>query len=99
MGATAAIATFIAGTSSGDFPPESDEKAKKTIADSFAAIVAAIGSIAAKMGCTAETLRRWVRQAERDQGRRAGLSMTERDRLKELERDRALEPEIRRVYE
>ena len=33
---------------------------------------AAIGSIAAKMGCTAETLRKWVRQAERDQGRRAG---------------------------
>ena len=33
---------------------------------------AAIGSIAAKMGCTAETLRKWVRQAERDQGKRAG---------------------------
>jgi transposase len=48
---------------------------------------AAIGSIAAKMGCTAETLRKWVRQAERDQGRRAGLTSTERDRLKELERE------------
>ena len=35
---------------------------------------AAIGSIAAKMGCTAETLRNWVRQAERDQGRRAGVT-------------------------
>ena len=35
---------------------------------------AAIGSIAAKIGCTAETLRKWVRQAERDQGRRAGLT-------------------------
>jgi len=35
---------------------------------------AAIGSIAEKMGCTAETLRKWVRQAERDQGKRAGLS-------------------------
>ena len=33
---------------------------------------AAIGSIAAKIGCTPETLRRWVRQAERDRGRRAG---------------------------
>ena len=33
---------------------------------------AAIGSIAAKIGCTAETLRGWVRQAERDQGQRAG---------------------------
>src|SRR5512147_770963 len=48
---------------------------------------AAIGSIAAKIGCTAETLRGWVRQAERDQGRRAGLTSTERDRLKELERE------------
>jgi transposase-like protein len=48
---------------------------------------AAIGSIAAKIGCTAETLRGWVRQAERDQGRRAGLTSDERDRLKELERE------------
>jgi transposase len=48
---------------------------------------AAIGSIAGKIGCTAETLRRWVRQTERDQGRRAGVTSTERDRLKELERE------------
>ena len=48
---------------------------------------AAIGSIASKVGCTTETLRRWVRQAERDEGRRAGLSSTEHDRLKELERE------------
>jgi len=48
---------------------------------------AAIGSIAGKIGCTAETLRRWVRQAERDQGRHAGVTSTERDRLKELERE------------
>ena len=48
---------------------------------------AAIGSIAAKIGCTAETRRTWVRKAERDRGRRAGLSTTERDRLKELERE------------
>ena len=33
---------------------------------------AAIASIAEKLGCTAETLRRWVRQAERDAGQRAG---------------------------
>src|SRR3984893_13643217 len=45
---------------------------------------AAIGSIAGKIGCTAETLRRWVRQAKRDQGRRAGVTSTERDRIKEL---------------
>jgi len=48
---------------------------------------AAIGSIAAKIGCTAETLRGWVRQAERDQGKRSGLSSDERERLKALERE------------
>jgi len=48
---------------------------------------AAIGSIAAKIGCTAETLRGWVRQAERDRGRRAGLTSDERERLKALERE------------
>jgi transposase len=48
---------------------------------------AAIESIAAKMGCTAETLRGWVRQAERDAGRRPGLTSSERERLKELERE------------
>src|SRR5687767_4382577 len=39
------------------------------------------------MGCTAETLRKWVLQAERDQGRRAGVTSTERERLKDLERE------------
>ena len=48
---------------------------------------AAIGSIASKVGCTAETLRKWVRQTERDQGKRSGLSSSDRDRLKELERE------------
>jgi len=48
---------------------------------------AAIGSIAAKVGCTAETLRKWVRQAERDQGRREGLTSMDRERLKALERE------------
>lgn len=45
---------------------------------------AAITSIAQKIGCTAETLRKLVRQAERD-GRRPGVSTEERARLKELE--------------
>jgi transposase len=48
---------------------------------------ATIGSIAPKIGCTPETLRKWVRQAERDQGRRAGVTSPERERLKELERE------------
>jgi transposase len=41
----------------------------------------AIESIASKIGCTAETLRRWVRQSETDQGKRSGISSTDRDRL------------------
>jgi transposase len=48
---------------------------------------AAIGSIAAKIGCTADTLRGWVRQAERDQGLRAGPTSDERERIKALERE------------
>ena len=48
---------------------------------------AAISSIAGKIGCTAETLRLWVRHAERDQGKRAGLTSDERERLKALERE------------
>jgi transposase len=48
---------------------------------------AAISSIAGKIGCTTETLRRWVREAEIDQGRRAGVTSDERQRMKELERE------------
>ena len=48
---------------------------------------AAIWSISEKIGCQPETLRRWVRQAERDEGKRAGLTTEERTRLKELERE------------
>ncbi len=47
----------------------------------------AIRSIAEKIGCSAETLRKWVRQTEVDTGRRGGLTTTERDRIKELERE------------
>ena len=48
---------------------------------------AAISSIAEKIGCTPETLRKWVRRAERDSGRRPGLTTDERGRLKDLERE------------
>ena len=48
---------------------------------------AAMNSIAGKIGCTAETLRKWVRRAERDQGLREGVTSSERERLKALERE------------
>jgi transposase len=48
---------------------------------------AAIGSIAAKIGCTAETLRGWVRQSERDRGLRAGPTTDERERIRSLGRE------------
>lgn len=42
---------------------------------------AEIGSVETKIGCTAETLRRWVQQAKRDQGLHEGLTISERERL------------------
>jgi transposase len=48
---------------------------------------AAIQSISSKIGCTHETLRRWVRQTEQDQGERAGMSSDDKNRLKQLERE------------
>ena len=47
----------------------------------------AMASIASKIGCRAETLRKWVRQAERDTGQRGGLTTDEKQRMKELERE------------
>jgi transposase-like protein len=47
----------------------------------------AITSISAKIGCSAETLRRWVRQAEWDNGERAGPTTDERERILALERE------------
>jgi transposase-like protein len=57
---------------------------------------AAMASIAEKIGCTTETLRKWVRQAERDQGVKPGLTTDERERLKVLERENK---ELRRTNE
>jgi transposase len=48
---------------------------------------AAIVSIAAKIGCTSETLRRWVRRHETDTGQRPGVSTQEAERIKALERE------------
>lgn len=57
---------------------------------------AAIRSIAEKIGCSAEALRTWVRRAERDTGKRPGLTTDERERLKALERENR---ELRRANE
>ena len=48
---------------------------------------AAVRSVAAKIGCSPETLRKWVQQVERDQGLRPGLKTSDAERLKELERE------------
>ena len=56
----------------------------------------AIVSIASKIGCTPETLRKWVRRTEIDTGRRGGLTSDERARIKELERENR---DLRRVNE
>ena len=48
---------------------------------------AAICSIAEKMGCTKETLRKWVVQAERDAGKRDGLTTSEKEELAALRRE------------
>ena len=57
---------------------------------------AAVKSVAEKIGCSPETLRKWVEQAERDRGAKPGLTTDERARLKQLERDNA---ELRRANE
>lgn len=72
------------------YSPEVRERAVRMVLEQEAqhpSQWAAIQSIASKIGCTAETLRKWVRQAERDVGRRPGLTTQERQRLKELERE------------
>ncbi len=48
---------------------------------------AAVTSVAGKIGCSAETLHKWVAQTERNTGKRPGLTTGERERLKELERE------------
>jgi len=57
---------------------------------------AAIRSIAEKSGMSAETLRKWVRQAERNEGHRPGITTDERDRLRKLEKENK---ELRRANE
>jgi transposase len=81
------------------YSPEVRERAVRMVRDhesDHGSQWAAICSIAEKIGCTAETLRKWVRQVERDEGLRPGLTTDEREHLKELERENR---ELRRANE
>lgn len=73
-----------------NYSPEVRERAVRMVGEQardYASQWAAIVSIAAKFGCSAQTLHNWVAQAERDRGERAGLSSEERERMKALERE------------
>jgi transposase len=81
------------------FSPEVQERSVRLVLDhvnDHGSQWAAIRSVAEKIGCTPETLRRWVRRTERDRGLRPGLTTQERERLKELEHENR---ELRRANE
>jgi transposase-like protein len=72
------------------FSPEVRERAVRMVQEhrtEHSSQWAAIVSIAGKIGCTAQTLCNWVRQAERDQGKRPGTTTDDRERIKQLDRE------------
>ena len=78
------------GRHSTRYPAEVRDRAVRLVlehAGDYGSQWEAINSIAGKIGCTAETLRRWVRQAERDEGVRPGPTSADQARLRELERE------------
>ncbi len=81
------------------YSPEVRERAVRMVFDhqrEYPSQWQAVVSIATKIGCTPETLRKWVRRAEVDSGRREGVTSDERARIKELERENR---ELRRANE
>jgi transposase-like protein len=81
------------------YSPELRERAVRMVhehAAEYPSQWAAMRSVAEKLGCTVEALRRWVRQAERDRGERAGLTTDERAELKRLQRENV---ELKRANE
>jgi transposase len=72
------------------YSPEVRERAVRMVeehVEEYGSHWATIQSIAQKIGCSSETLRKWVVQAQRDAGHRPGLTSSERERLKALERE------------
>ena len=72
------------------YSPEVRARAVRMVLDhqsEHASQWAAINSIAAKIGCSGETLRNWIRQSERDTRQRGGPSTDEREQIKALERE------------
>ncbi len=72
------------------YSPEIRERAVRLVHEhqgEYESQWAALESIASKIGCSTETLREWVHQSETDQGIQGGLSTSDRERLKELERE------------
>ena len=83
----------------GKYPDEMRERAVRMVFEAqrhCGSQWEAIASVAEKLGPTPETVRKWVRRTEVDEGRRPGLSSDERERLKRLERENR---ELRRANE
>ena len=81
------------------YPAELRERAVRMVREhegEYASRWAALTSIAEKFGCNPETLRSWLRQAERDEGTAAGMTTDEQERLKQLEQENK---ELRRANE
>jgi transposase len=77
-------------TRPGRYPQELRERAVRMVFEhqhEHPSQWAAICSIAHKFGMSSETLRKWVRRAETDDGLRPGLTTNEREQLKTLERE------------